>query len=386
MNVRRELFAGVFFLTCFVGPLRPGAAPLDQWQMVAAPGNSIRGLAYKDGTFVAVGFSTNTAVSTNGTDWFNGLNGLSRNNGLYAVAAGAGQFVAVGPFNVILNSPDGLNWTRRDVGTNDEYWAVIYAGGRFVGVGFRNIPAVEPTVALVSADGLVWQRFGVPLNTTCRNVAYGKGVYVASGWPHSMYSTNGRDWTPLNGIGASAVAYGGGKFVMAGTSTGYASTNGMDWTQVTLPEEQYFTGTYANGLFMFGNGEKPYALLAISTNGTDWTSHTFMAANSYFAIRDIVFVNGHYYLGDQSYGRIWRSGRVAPVSPPVIADIVRRGNTTDLSFTAVPGFRYAVEFTDALNPPGWKESGVSLFAENNVLGVNDTNATNRMRFYRVRTE
>ena len=390
VNVRHGILTKVFVLACFVLQSAYAGDALEQWQLVATTGHSLRGLAYKDGTFVGVGFSTNTVVSTDGTNWFQGTNGLvGIFNGLYAVTAGAGQFVAVGPNSVVLNSPDGLAWTRRDIYTNEEYWAVIYAGGQFVSVGFNSYGVVEePTVALTSSDGINWQRYTVPLNTTARNVAYGNGLYVASGWPHSMYSTNGRDWTPLYGVGASAVAFGNGRFVMAGSSAGYVSTNGVNWTGVSLPDEEYYTAIYANGLFMFGNGDMPYALLAISTDGTSWTPRSFAAANTYFAIRDIIFVDGHFYLADQSVGRIWRSGRVAPAEAPALFRVGHNANITSLSFTTVPGFRYALEYAEDLNPTPtlWKASGISAFAESDAISVRDTSATNAMRIYRVRTE
>jgi len=385
MNVRRAWLAGVF--ACSLLSIARAAEPLDQWQVVATPGHSIRGLAYKDGTFVAVGFSTNTVVSTNGTNWVRGTNGLSGNNGLYAVAAGAGRFVAVGPNSVVLSSPDGVQWTRHSVHTNEEYWAVTYGGGQFVVVGFNSYGIVpEPSVALVSTNGLAWQRSAIPINTTARNVAYGNGVYVASGWPHSMYSTNGRQWIALTNVGASAVAFGQGKFVMAGTSTGYVSTNGVNWTTVTLPNEQYFTATYANGRFLFGNGEKPYGLIAASTNGLAWTSHTFTFSNNYAAIRDLVFVDGWLFAGDQLGGKIWRSGRLAPASLPQFSHIGHAAHETRISIKAVAGYHYTAERKVDVCRGEWADFGERVFAETDVLTVTDSNATNQTRFYRARVE
>jgi hypothetical protein len=45
--------------------------PLDQWEIVARPPIEIRGLAYKDGHLVGVGYGTKMIASTNGgADWF----------------------------------------------------------------------------------------------------------------------------------------------------------------------------------------------------------------------------------------------------------------------------------------------------------------------------
>src|SRR5439155_26752990 len=131
-----------------------------------------------------------------------------------------------------------------------------YAGGQFVIVGFYSDGAhVAYALALTSPDGVHWERFPQPFDTTPRNVAYGNGLYVAAGPPVSMYSSNGREWTPLNGVLAQGIAYGGGQFIATRSTSrgGYQSSNGTDWTQIALPAlgsgaqsyyGQYYTAAY----------------------------------------------------------------------------------------------------------------------------------------------
>ena len=377
----------------------PGQAadPLDTWQVVARPSVSIRGLAYKEGHFVAVGATTNILVSTNGRDWFLAASGLTGFfDGLLAVAESAGQFVAVGFGGTILSSPDGRQWTRRRVGgpaSYEEFWAITHGNGLFVAVGYQNPGGA---ITATSTDGIHWEKFAPPINTTPRNVAYGQGLFVAAGAPVSMYSVNGRDWTPLPGVLAQGIAYGGGQFIATTGATGYQSSNGVDWTAIALPTlgadyVNYYTASYDNGTFIIGgfcdtcpNAGRP-SLLATSTDGRKWTSRLFGADASIGAIRDIVFADGAFYLGDQS-GKIWRSSRVTPVSPPVIRQVTQSGGQTSLSFTTVPGFRYAVECAERLDAAVWRPCAGPYFAHDTQLTASDPAATPPARFYRVRVE
>ena len=324
--------------------------PLNQWQVITNQGVriSIRGLAYQDGHFVAGGVTTHMIVSTNGVNWVLIPSGVTNiQAGIQAVAEGAGKFVAVGNAGLILSSSDGLQWTNLRTDLRDDLWAVLYAGGQFVIVGYHSEGNVASALAVTSADGVHWERYVQPFYTTPRNVAYGNGLYVAAGAPVSMYSSNGRDWTPLNGVLAQGIAYGNGQFIATLQRTGYRSSNGVDWTQIDLPTIRsgtatyggnYYTATYANGTFMIGgfcdecpNEGRPM-LLGTSTDGSQWSLRVFGADNA-GPIRDILFVDGLFYLGDQS-GKIWKSGPTAPSSRPSLTQVTYDGRQTTLSFAA----------------------------------------------------
>src|SRR5262245_31570179 len=263
MKAGPQLLMGFLWLLCSVGLYGQLPDPLDDWEVVATPSISLRGLAYKEGRFVAGGATTNIAVSTNGLNWAVVPSSVTNSQaGILAVTEGAGKFVAVGSAGLILSSPDGLQWTQTRMDWHDEYWAVTYAGGQFVAVGFRWEHNVATAVAVTSADGVQWQTSLQSFSTTPRNIAYGHGLYVAAGAPVSMYSRNGRDWTPLPGVLAQGIAYGAGQFIattVSGAAGGYRSSNGVDWTEIALPAlgpvsqsyyGNYFTAAYANGLFI----------------------------------------------------------------------------------------------------------------------------------------
>jgi len=279
----------------------------------------------------------------------------------------------------------------------EEFWAVTYAGGRFVAVGFQSYTNYG-AIAATSTDGIDWEKFTLPFETTPRNVAYGNGVYVAAGLLISMYSTNGRDWTPLTNVLAQSIAFGGGQF-LAATSTdqpGYRSSNGVDWTEIALPGSRYYgnyyTATYANGMFIIGgfcnecpNENRP-SLLATSRDGQQWTLHVFGAEENIGPIRDIVFVDGRFYLGDSWGGKIWKSGRTPLITRPAITRVSRNDGRTSLSFSTVPGFRYSVESIDRLDSPAWALCLGPFFATGDQLTVSDPSPPDPLRFYRVRSE
>lgn len=70
-------------------------------------------------------------------------------NTLWGVCYGGGQFVAVGEHGTILTSPDGLTWTARTSGTNVWLTAVAYGLGNYIAVG-------DAGTILKSYDGVDW--------------------------------------------------------------------------------------------------------------------------------------------------------------------------------------------------------------------------------------
>jgi hypothetical protein len=377
------------------------ADPLDQWQIIARPPTQIRSLAHKEGRFVGVSYGTNMVVSTNaGVHWSLLPINLRYFIGARAVTAGAGQFVAVGWNGNILTSSDGLQWTRRrgDSPSDEEWWSVIYAGGRFVAVGF----SYDMTIAATSTDGTEWDNVALAPWTSPRNIAYGNGMYVAAAPEALMSSTNGRDWSFVNAVRMGAIAYGGGQFVAvirSGAGGGYRSSNGMDWTEITLPMLRHDTGilnlwystaVYGNGLFVIvgycqdcPNEDRP-GVVATSSDGIEWTSRLIRTDGGVGQILGSLFVNGAFYLADQ-WGRIWKSGRMAPSAQPGITQVTRSDGQTSLSFTTIAGFNYRLECADNLTLAPWMPCA-QRFATDSQLTIVDTNATPHMRFYRVRVE
>jgi hypothetical protein len=387
MRISRCWMAGAFVLAAsFPAPAQAAVPenPLESWQVVASPSIGLRGLAYQNGRFVGVGHSTNIVVSANGTDWSMVTNGLDPQwESLLAVATGGGQFVAVG--NAILSSSDGLQWIRRETVMGNQLWAVTYAAGQFVAVGSGFAGAIAAT----SPDGITWEVFNLPINTSPRNIAYGNGKYIAVGPPVSIVSTNGRDWAPINSLLAQGIAFDGAQFIATLATNGFSSADGTNWASFPLPNfagptgQDYYTARFANGIVITGGRVSHYGLLVTSASGGAYTPAANAVTQSMGASRDAVFVDGHFYLADQS-GRIWRSGRIAPLVPPVFTGVSQSFGQVTLSFSVPVGYHYTVESAERLDAPEWQPLGVPVFPTVGEVGVTDSILENQTRFYRLR--
>src|SRR5438874_10763385 len=74
------------------------------------------------------------------------------------VAYGNGRYVAVGDQGAIFASPDALSWTRPESGSTNRLTPICFGNGIFV-VGEQSVyPAREQFAVLTSADGLSWNR------------------------------------------------------------------------------------------------------------------------------------------------------------------------------------------------------------------------------------
>src|ERR1051326_3909429 len=169
---------------------------------VIAGSYALDGITYAQNLFVAVGFHQDNTTENSDT--------------------------------AILTSSDGINWTRRDVGTTPELDSVAYGQGMFVAVGASYLPPNSPDgfesspLILTSTNGMDWnlQYFWDQVHLDC--VVYGDGRFFATGWringdgtlgEAALSSTNGIDWEnrslPMRGV-PRAVAWGEGKYVAAG--------------------------------------------------------------------------------------------------------------------------------------------------------------------------
>lgn len=304
-----------------------GTAPLDNWQLLATPAlQRVRGLAYGNGRYVAVGsgeewdLSTQglMATSMDGEHWMTQPRASSE--ALYSIAFGNGQFVAVGNNATLLTSADGLawtpqvlttegrpnlngitfakgmfvavsgdthgsiwtstdglQWTNRGVDIGLSLMAVKAAGDKFIAVG---------NTILVSTNGLDWAPANVPTNfvgeeVLLQHLAYGQGTFLSSegrGGGHLTSSPNGLDWADAagtNGLNFSAVAFANGKFVAVDmNAVGITSSpDGQTWTTPTLlTNVDHSVGQldlcFEQGLFL-ATGDA--GALFTSTDGVSWT-------------------------------------------------------------------------------------------------------------------
>ena len=261
------------------------------WSTATMPQNQWNGLAFGNGTFVAIGgdAGNDAAYSTNGT---NGTNwNVSTLPGTYnweSVAYGSNKFVAVDFFSSLAAySTNGINWTATTLPNSNNWQAVTYGNGIFVAIAYNptNVVGSTPTNAAYSANGINWTPTLLPSAGEWQNVVYGNGVFVAvGGTTNGAYSTNGISWkaSTLPPGAWGGVAYGNGIF----TALSYGETNaaysvdGINWTtSLPLPSAaQWENAVYGNNVFAavaLGNSA------AYSVDGTNWTASTIPISDNW---------------------------------------------------------------------------------------------------------
>jgi hypothetical protein len=217
----------------------------------------------------------NAVDITSPTDWET----ITRPAGDWRCAIyGGGLFVAFPRDNnvAVVSDDNGTTWSSAGIATatNQSWEAAAYGDGLFV--------VLEPngTRGYTSPDGLAWTEITVP-NTNRRRMTFGDGKFVASGGGFTIVGTLSAGiitWatasTPLVNS-PLGIMFGAGRFVLAdnSTSNGYYSDDGIAWTAMTLPRDNWITGTYGGGRFIVGSNDTAGGFgAAYSADGITWTN------------------------------------------------------------------------------------------------------------------
>lgn len=171
--------------------------------------------------------------------------------GVKAIAYGNGTFVAIGYSTTYFTSPDGTFWTQRALTGITTPGGLVFDGTRFVvvsGAGSNNYSV------LTSTDGFNWTNNTNVMNASvngANQLAYGGGYYVAASYPTSSL--------------AQQIAY-------SSSPTVWNSTNvGAMWSQPSGLNQYYNQVVYVGGtLFLLtsSTGQAPEALLFDAATGT----------------------------------------------------------------------------------------------------------------------
>lgn len=240
----------------------------------------INGVAFANGTFVAVGGNGKIATSTDAGTWTQRPASPFTTH-ITCVAYGAGRWVACGN-GEIGTSTNTLDWTLVGSPPGAAYNDIAYGNGTWVVV-------CGSQQALVSPDGLSWTAYDVTAFSDpiyLNGVAFGNGLFVAvgglvaSGLARRIFtSPDGVTWTertPAAGSGdIMSVAYGKGVFVYVGKGGVVASSpNGITWTAVSASDVfstlEIWAVTFGGGMFCaVGAG-----VIGTSVDGGLWGAHT----------------------------------------------------------------------------------------------------------------
>src|SRR5690606_36751057 len=125
--------------------------------------------------FAAVSASGQVLTSPSGTEWTVRTTGAAVD--LQGIAYGNGSFVAVGLHldsaaepGVVLVSNDAVSWVKQEATFAGALSTVYYGEGLFVAAGTAG-------TAALSRDGSLWALQGVPAGAGLRGVASAEGQY-----------------------------------------------------------------------------------------------------------------------------------------------------------------------------------------------------------------
>ncbi|MDR3152065.1 MAG: hypothetical protein LBT85_01180 [Bifidobacteriaceae bacterium] len=255
------------------------------WESKSIGNNTLRGIAYGDGTFIMV--SVGNLGIFRSTDKGQNWSSLSYTVDLYSITFGNGVFVAVGDSGNIMRSTDlGVTWTSATVGTISRY-GVAFRNGVFIAVGDNGniVRSTDLGTTWTSATVGTISRYGV---------AFRNGVFIAVGDDGNiMRSTDlGATWTSAT-VGTKklrTITYGNNTWIILGFDTVLRSTdNGKTWQQSSLGYNGYGIA-YGNKTFI-GVGRATndsYGYIFTSTDdGLSWKLVYSITTNNYNQIYGI---------------------------------------------------------------------------------------------------
>ncbi len=123
---------------------------------------------------------------------------------LRGMAFGNGRFVAVGPDGLRMSSADGATWEHEVREPKLNLYSLVWTGKEFLASGDGK--------GFSSTDGKTWTPWPKPLRCDVLYADAARGVWIGTSWPGKMWSSaDGLEWKPSdfkapNGI--NSVAYG----------------------------------------------------------------------------------------------------------------------------------------------------------------------------------
>jgi hypothetical protein len=389
-------------------PAAARADALDHWtrsQVSTNPmgymGIMLRGIAYANGRYVAVGTYAGSdtgmiQTSEDGVHWTMRSPQDDSILELYDVAYGNGKFAAVGwgyfvGGRNLYDSTNGINWTSHTNATVSNFYRVTYGGGLFVAVGDGLMP--DPSGILTnrniytSPDGITWtgRNSGAPAGDvhSIRDVAYGAGRFVAVDDAGYVYlSTTGTTWTrqlPPVSLSGYMNCWNGIFIASSTTGTNFVSSDGSSWSPMVKDVTNAFSRVvYARGYYAALSGTNLFA----STNGTNWVQRNLQSpTNANWS--DLAFGCSNLVVIGWTYPPL-PMVPIASVSDPFAGLAIQPGFPPRLAISGLQGCPYRIEGLDVLDPHSNNWQPLATFSlTNSPLVWTDTTASGLRRFYRA---
>lgn len=230
--------------------------------------NTLQGIGWGNGLFVAVGAQGTVLSSRDARTWTTGSIGGSAF--LSSVTPYAGGWIASGSLGSLYTSPDAITWSRQDLGITDWIYRVRNLGGSLVAVG-------QNGMILLSTNALSWVRCPSGTEAWMTDVAQIGDEYVACGTQGVLLrSRNLKEWEQVPMITGKAL-YG---MATEGPQAVVAGAEGAILRALVAPElfpvnisvfwHAHRVAEAAADLFVFAGRPGQKFLLESSTNLLDW--------------------------------------------------------------------------------------------------------------------
>lgn len=251
-----------------------------------------------DSKYVGVNEESQLLFASNRSNWKAAFSGMGET--IDGIAYGNGRYVAMTVDGTLLKS------------SNSEKWEVVeqdpmYLNGlwfdserlKFVGNYFF---ALEGGYLAVSTDGDIWNYEDVSSNSSevAFDIAYGAGQYVLVLNSELKTSSNGRNWQSVSNLPdhyPKKITYGNGKFVAADDEGRvFISTSGTSWTTYSsgLGSGSIKLMYMAGKFYLYPIGGFYSRPMAVSVDGINWEVHKAPYNASYFEDNNHVYAFDHW--------------------------------------------------------------------------------------------
>ncbi|MCU0286547.1 MAG: YCF48-related protein, partial [Acidobacteria bacterium] len=275
-STRCIAFGNGFFMTGCAGAgaiYRSETGEHGSWSNVGSLGEAVRGIAYGNSKWLAVGRNIATA-GANGTGWTTRIKLVDDYNimdQLYCCATAPGAFIAAGEHGLMLNSSDGITWRNGNSGTKRFILGMAYSSGPDVLVGVGNGGPRDPDEIYLYSSHYS-PKGGTPPPILTPGGGGGGSITVVSpnGGEQWLVGTKQTiQWTSSNYTGNVTIDYSyDGRKTWNRLTTSYPNRGSINWTIPATVSNSCFVKVYAVTGSPADSSNSSFAIVRSGGSGT----------------------------------------------------------------------------------------------------------------------
>ena len=256
---------------------------------------------FLNGKFIALGNASLVYLSSDGYIW--SVSDTSAPDKLNDIIFDGSQYIAVGDSGTIVTSLDLSEWVVASVDTvidvgewpDNNFYSIIFNNSTYVIVG--------QDIILSSPDCVNWTRKNQQANFySLDKIIFDSSLYIAVGVNGTILTSDDlENWTSQDSGTNNrlrSIAKGNGDYIAVGyNSTILTSSDAINWSQqvssIQLPSVRFHDVIYGNGVYVVvGDNSSPNTgICAVSEDGVDWSMvSTFDSSISSVALNDTLYI------------------------------------------------------------------------------------------------